>query len=170
MIVANSLEWVSARSNCDKSEIMKRLNHGDMTARRELKLGLARYLAEYLGFLDENVKAVYVSDPIDNYRDESGEEPPSWIIHLVVFADPKTVALTLLINALNRALMFVLSKAVEYAETEDFLDVQLANSADLENLARYAALLTAPSSSPTCIWQREPLAARQQEVSPWLRS
>lgn len=154
-IVANALEWVGVRLSCDKVKAVEYLNRGDLEARRELKLGFARYLAEYLGFLDEDVKAVYVTDHIDNYRGESSLESPHWIIHLVVFADPKTAALTSLISALKRALVLVMDELVEGAETEDFLDVQLVNSADLENLARSAALLTAPNYNPTRIWQRE---------------
>lgn len=165
VIVTNALEWVSARLGCDKVKAVECLNRSDTAARRELKLGLARYLAEYLGFLDEDVKAVYVSDHMDNYRDESAENPPRWVIHLVVFADPKTAALSSLVSALNRTLTLVLGEAVECAETEGFLDVQLVNSADLENLARYAALLTAPSYRPTRIWQREPPAPSTQERS-----
>lgn len=160
VIVTNALEWVGARLGCGKANVVKCLKRGDTAARRELKLGLARYLAEYLGFLDEDVKAVYVSDHVDNYRDEWAEKPPRWIIHLVVFADPKTAALASLVSALNRALASALRESVECGETEDFLGVQLVNSADLENLARHAALLTAPSYRPTRIWQQEPLASR----------
>lgn len=165
VIVTNALEWVSARLGCNRVQVVKCLDRGDMAAHRELKLGLARYLAEYLGFLDEDVKAVYVADHVDNYGGESPEKPRRWIIHLVVFADPKTAALTSLVSALNPALVLVLSELVEGAETEGFLDVQLVNSADLENLARYAALLSAPSYRPTRIWQRESFAASTQERS-----
>lgn len=156
VIVTNAFEWAGARLNCPVSRVVQCLNHGDPAARREFKLGLARYLAEYLGFLDEDVKAVYVSDLIENYRDETAAVPSRWVIHLAVFADPKTAALASLVNAMNRALILVLDKEVAGAEPEGFLDVQLVNSADLENLARYAALLSAPNSRPTRIWQREP--------------
>lgn len=155
VIVANALDWVSARPRCDKSKLVKRLNRGDKAAQRELKLGLARYLAEYLGFLDEDVKAVYVSDHAEPYGGEATEKPTRWLIHLVVFAEPKTAALTSLLSALNRALTAALRESVVSAGTNGFLDVQLVNSADLENMARYAALLTAPSDRTTHIWQRE---------------
>lgn len=162
VIVTNALEWVSAKLRCDKVRVVDCLNRGDPAARRELKLGLARYLAEYLGFLDEDVKAVYVSDHVDNYAGESVAGSSRWVIHLVVYAEPKTAALTSLLGALNRALTAEMRKSVEYAETEGFLDVQLINSADLENLARYAALLNAPRYRPTRIWQREPPASSPQ--------
>lgn len=162
VIVTNALEWVSARVGYDKSEAVKCLNRGDTVAHREFKLGLARYLAEYLGFLDEDVKAVYVADHSANYGGESPEKPSRWSTHLVVFADPKTAALTLLINALNPALANALRESLECAKTEGFLDVQLVNSADLANLARYAALLTAPNYRPTRIWQRELLTTAER--------
>lgn len=159
VIVTNAFEWAGARLNCPVSRVVQSLGHGDVAARREFKLGLARYLAEYLGFLDEDVKAVYVSDPIENYRDKAAGVPPRWVIHLAVFADPKTAALASLVNALNRALLLVLDNAVTGAEPEGFLDVQLVNDTDLQNLARYAALLSAPNARPTRIWQREPPSA-----------
>lgn len=165
VIVTNALEWVSAKLRCDKDLVVECLNRGDMAARRELKLGLARYLAEYLGFLDEDVKAVYVSDHVDNSDGEMVAQSSRWVIHLVVYAEPKTAALTSLLGALNRALTTALRKSVECAEIEGFLDVQLINSADLENLARYAALLNAPSYRPTRVWQREPPASSSPERS-----
>jgi hypothetical protein len=77
------------------------------------------------------------------------------MVHLVIFANPKTAALTSLVNALNRALTLVLQESGAGVKTERFLDVQLVNSAELENLARYAALLKAPNYLPTRVWQRE---------------
>jgi hypothetical protein len=165
VIVTNALEWVSASMDCDKSQVVKCLNRGETAAHHEFKLGLARYLAEYLGFLDEDIKAVYVSDHVGDYGGELPEKPPRWLIHLVIFADPKTAALTSLISALHRALTAAVRESIDCAKTEGFLDVQLVNSADLENLARYAALLTAPSDRPTHIWQREPAGPSRRKQS-----
>jgi hypothetical protein len=155
-IVNNALDWVSARLDSSRDAAVRRLNRRDTAAQRELKLGLARYVAEYLGFFDEDVKAVYVADHSDTYQNKSDTAASRSIIHLVVFADPKTAALTLLVEALNRALTRVLSNSVEFTKTERFLDVQVVNSADLANLARYAALLTTPpSANHKRIWQRD---------------
>ncbi len=168
-IVSITLEGAGARLGCDKVQVVKRLNDGDMGARREIKLGLAQYLAEYLGFLDEDVKAVYVSDHVDNYRAESAEKLYPWNVQLVVYADPKTAALTLLLSALKRALARALRESVEVGGTEDFLDIQTVNRADLENLARYAALLTAPGNGTTRVWQREPPESNREQRNEPLR-
>lgn len=155
VVVRNALKWVGTRTRRSIDEVVKSLNQGDVTAHRELKLGLARHIAEYLGFLDEDVKAVFVADHMDQYAEDGNEPERRWVVHLVIFANPKTAALTSLVNALDRALTRALQESGAGVETERFLDVQLVNSAELENLARYAALLRAPKYLPTRVWQRE---------------
>lgn len=143
-IVNRALDWASTRLNADVSAVVTRLNRGDTAAQREFKLGLARHVAEYLGFLDKGVKAVYVADHVNPRRSELDAVAPRWTVHLVVFAEPKTAALKSLLSALNDAFAMVLREYLNCARMERFLDVQLVNRADLENLARCAALLTAP--------------------------
>lgn len=158
IIVGNTLEWASARLQCELDEVIQSLNNGDLTVQRELKLGLAHFVAEYLGFLDRDIKAVYIANSADPDRDRTRDTAPPLMIQLVVYAEPKTAALASLIGALNRALTAVLQASVASVGHDRFLDVQLVNAADREKLARYAALLTPPIQYGMRIWERKPSA------------
>ncbi|OQY92887.1 MAG: hypothetical protein B6D41_08015 [Chloroflexi bacterium UTCFX4] len=158
-LVERALHSQSAKRHYGVDQTLTALRRGENTAWRELKLELARNIAEFLGFFVQDVQAVYVADAVDSYRHELAENPPRRMIHLVIFANVKTAALKALVNALERALGAAVSEYVGGAVNEYSLQVQLVDSADLEQLARYAALLTAPSQRPTCVWEREPVGA-----------
>jgi hypothetical protein len=163
VIFGRALQWVSIRRQCAVEQALAELRRGEPAAWHALKLGLARYAAEFLGFFDEDVKAVYVADFADSYRREPDERAPQGMVHLIVFANSKTAALKSLINVLDRALDSVMSQRIGRTGTKHSLEVQLVDGADLEHLARYAALLMSVGDAPTCIWERDPADARLEK-------
>ncbi len=137
VIVRRALEWMD----------------GSDDAPREPKLALARYLAEYLGSYDKDVKAVYVTDPLENDRAENDPSPHAHM-QLVVLAEPKTAALEGLVRALTRALTVELRERVGWNEADARLQALVVESGDLEYLTRYAALLPSYHRHATPIWER----------------
>jgi len=160
-LVERALHSQSAKRHCGVDQTLTALRRGENAAWRELKLELARNIAEFLGFFAQDVQAVYVADAVDSQRHGLAENPPRRMIHLVVFANVKTAALKALVNALDRALNAAVNEYIGGGVSEHSLQAQLVDSADLEQLARYAALLTAPSQRPTCVWEREPVDAAE---------
>lgn len=163
VIVERALERVSARGHCAVEAVLADLQRGERAVWLELKLGLAHYAAEFLGFFDEDVKAVYVSDFADSYRRNSQERAPRRMVHLIVLAETKTAALKSVVNALDRALAGVVSERIGGTATERSLEVKLVDSADLEELGRFAALLTPVSHCATCVWERESSGVEQAD-------
>src|SRR5512146_498674 len=85
--------------------VRERLRDGDPALWSGCRLALARRGGEYLEACDDNVKAVYIYD--NEWAPEDppwGKAPGSPVLHLIVWAQPKTAALRALIAVLDRAL------------------------------------------------------------------
>jgi len=131
-----------------------RLQQGDGTARGYCHYGIARHLAESLGALDENVKAVYVVDYDATADDMSLGEKQTSLIHLIAWAERKTSALDSLVEALDRALVQHYADLIGQHQLAHLLDVQVIDDADVKNRVGYGAMLSSLYQKPIQVWKR----------------
>ena len=131
------------------------LRQGNSTACQYCHYSLAKQVAESLGALDENVKAVYVVDYDATPEDTCfGEATPTSLIHLIVWAERKTSALDSLVAALDRALAQRYADLIGRHQLVYLLDVQVIDDADVKQRVGYGALLSSLHHRPIRLWER----------------
>ncbi len=116
---------------------------------------LAVHVAEYLGTLDGEVKAVYLYDYDAASEDACfGEMAVPPVLHLIAWANRKTVALSSLAEALDRALVQNYAELMGAAQLAHLLDVQVVDDADVENRVGYGTLFFSLHYRPIQVWER----------------
>jgi hypothetical protein len=139
----------------DAQEVIEHLRRGDSTVCHYCRYGLAKKLAESIGRLDDNVKAVYTVDYDATPEDRCfSREAQTSSIHLIVWAARKTDALTALVKALDRALVEAYADLIDAPELVHLLDVQVVDDADVEERVGYGALLSSIHNRPIQVWER----------------
>lgn len=132
---------------------VEQLRRGDPAAWSYCQRALAQRVGEYLQACDGDVKAVYLYDvdwtPDDANWTETGEPP---LIHLIVWAQPKTAALRALIAVLNRALAHRFGRVIAGHTLTQLLDVQVIDDQDVAQRAGYASLLSSSRHRPVRVW------------------
>lgn len=139
----------------DAQAVVERLRQGDSQVCHYCRYGLAKKLAESIGRLDDNIKAVYTLEydatPEDRcFRNEACTS----LIHLIVWVARKTDALTALVGALDRALVELYADLIDEAQLTHLLDVQVVDDADVEERVGYGALLSSIHNRPIRVWER----------------
>ena len=131
------------------------LRQGNSTACQYCHYSLAKQVAESLGALDENVKAVYVVDYDATPEDLCfGEATPTSLIHLIVWAERKTSALDSLVAGLDLALAQKYADLTGQHQLAHLLDVQVIDDADVKQRVGYGALLSSLHHRPIRLWER----------------
>jgi hypothetical protein len=154
--LAKALKFCAQKMGLDSHQaVVDRLRQGDSTACSYCHYSLAKQVAESLGTLDENVKAVYVCDydatPEDLCFGEATQAP---LVHLVVWARRKTGALNSLVAALDRASVQSYADLIGMRQLTHLLDVQVIDDADVENRVGYGAMLSSIHHRPIQVWER----------------
>ena len=134
---------------------LDRLRQGDSSACQYCHYSIAKQVASSLGALDENVKSVYVVDYDATPEDLCfGEEAQTLPIHLIVWAERKTSALSSLVEALDLALVQRYMDLIGLRKLAHMLDVQVVDDADVENRVGYGAMLSSLYNRPIRVWER----------------
>ncbi len=116
---------------------------------------LAVHVAEYLGTLDGEVKAVYLYDYDATSEDACfGKMAVPPVLHLIAWAQRKTVALSSLAEALDRALVQNYAELMGTSQLAHLLDVQVVDDADVENRVGYGTLFSSLHYRPIQVWER----------------
>lgn len=135
--------------------VVDSIQQGDRNACKYCHYSIAKQVAESLGALDENVKAVYVADydatPEDLCFGTGTRTSP---IHMIVWAERKTNALEALTEALDRAMAKRYANIVGPRQLTHLLDVQVVDDDDVENHIGYGAMLSSLYNRPIQIWER----------------
>jgi hypothetical protein len=134
---------------------IERVKQGEKTACEYCRFSITQQVGRVLGASDDNVKAVYICDYDATAEDRCfGETVQSSPIHMIVWADRKTGALTSLISALDRTLAQEYAHVTGSVHAEYLLDVQVVDDSDVEKRAGYGALLSSLYNRPIEVWKR----------------
>ena len=138
----HALEFSAQQMDLDPLAVAQRIRSGNKIACICYRYGLAKQVAEALGGLDGNIKAVYTRDyntiPVDlSFDAEIQRTPP---IRLLVWMQPETAVFDSLVEALDRALIRGFADILGVRGPVSLLNVQVIGDADVEKLISYGAL------------------------------
>jgi hypothetical protein len=141
--LAKALDQCARKLNLmSPQESLEKMRGGNRKALEYCHYQLALHVAEALGDLDNYVRSVslyeFEATPEDRAFGENAESLP---IHLLVWVDRKTSALSALVAALDRALVKDYAEMVGPRRLGHVLDVQVVDDKDVESRRGIAALL-----------------------------
>ncbi|MBS3784670.1 MAG: hypothetical protein KGY78_09530 [Anaerolineae bacterium] len=156
LALEEALTFCARKAGLEEAQaVVERLRQGDSTVHHYCRYGLAKKMAESIGSLDDNVKAVYTLDYDATPEDRCfGSEAHTSPTHLIVWAARKTDALTALVKALDRALVEAYADLIDAPQLTHMLDVQVVDDADVEERTGYGALLSSIHNRPIQVWER----------------
>lgn len=154
--LVRALDFCAQKLNLPSpQESLAKVREGDPAALSYCHYRLAQQVAEALGALDDQVRSVSLYDfeatPEDRALGENAESLP---IHLLVWVDRKTSALSALAAALDRALVSDYAEMVGPRRLRHVLDVQVVDDSDVESRRGVAALLYSLYNRPIKLWER----------------
>jgi len=154
--LVKALDYCARRLNLSSpQESLERARGGDRKALEYCHYRLAQQVAVALGALDDHVQSVslyeFDATPEDRVLGERSESLP---IHLLVWVDRKTSALSALVAALDRALVKDYAEMVGPRRLGHVLDVQVIDNDDVESRRGIAALLHSLYNRPILLWKR----------------
>ncbi len=148
--------------SASQDALLELLRRGDPPTWSQCQYALAQRVAEYLETCADDVKAVYIYDsdwtPEERRWDGVNVAPGAGsapLIHLIVWAQPKTAALRALIDILNRALALRLGRTIGALAMTQLLDAQVIDDQDVSRRSGYAALLTSSRYRAAQVWRRQ---------------
>jgi hypothetical protein len=140
----------------DNAVVTALLKQNDKTTYAYCTYGMAKSVAASLAAMDDNVKSVYIYDcdatPQDACLGSFSQSVP--LVHLIVWTERKTAALSAFIGVLDRALTQTYADLLGKHQVTSLLDVQVIDDDDVERRAGYAALLGSIHHRPMQIWAR----------------
>jgi hypothetical protein len=150
-----ALDFCAAKMKLANSdEALALLRRSSRDVRGYFEYGLAKHLAEYVGALDGEVQAVYLYDDEATPEDVIFGEAAPTLVHLVVWAQRKTGALSSLVVALDRAATQRYAELMEAPEQAHLLDVQVVDSTEVNSRSGFGAMLTWLHHRPLIVWKR----------------
>jgi len=153
--LTEALGFCAQKMRLGRQAVIDHLRQGDSTACKYCHYSIAKQVAESLGALDENIKAVYVIDYDATPEDMCfGEGTQTSLIHLIVWAERKTSALDSLVEALDCAMVERYADMIGTRQLAHLLDVQVVDDADVKNRVGYGAMLSSLHQRPIQVWER----------------
>lgn len=155
-ILSEALDFCVRETALDsRRAAVERLRQGDRITRSLCHYCLAERVAEHLGSCDNSIRAVYIYDHDVAVEDELDPRVEGLQVHLIIWAEPWTAALSSLVAALDQALAKGLGDLTEDEPLPHLLDVQLIDDDDVERRAGNAALFSSTHHQPVQVWKRE---------------
>lgn len=156
VILTQAMEYCAQKMGLDNWQaVIDRMREGDGKVCEYCHYSVAKQVAESLGALDENIKEVYIYDYDATPEDlcfRVAAQP--LLIHLIVWAQPKTAALNAMVEAWDCALAQSYAEMLGERQPAYLLDVQVVNDADVGKRIGYGALLSSLHHRPIQIWKR----------------
>jgi hypothetical protein len=155
-ILDEAMEYCAEKMRLDgPEEVIEQLILGDRQVCSYCNYSVAKRVAEFLGTLDENVKAAYIYDydatPQDLYLGGGGHGLP---IHLLVWANRKTAALKGMVETWDRALAQGYAELIGGRPSAHVLDVQVVDDSEVQKRVGHGALLSSIHYPPVRLWSR----------------
>ena len=156
IVINQAMEYCGQKMGLEGAWLaVEQLKQGDGTACSYCRYSMAKQMAEALGSLDENVRAVYLYDydatPEDLCFGQAVHASP---IHLILWVERKTSALESLVEALDHALAKSYAAMMDRSQPAHILDVQMVDDSDVENRTGYGTLLSSFYNPPLKVWER----------------
>jgi hypothetical protein len=140
----------------DTQVVVNRLRQGDQSLWNDFHFKLSEQVAEQLGILDQNIKAVYIDEYDVNPEDLAfGEAARTTILYLIVWVQRKGGTLKPLVAALDRALVQCFREQIGQPRLRHLLEVGVVDDAEVRKPDGYGAWLTSIRFPLTEIWRRE---------------
>jgi hypothetical protein len=159
-MMEEALEFCAEKAGLKgKEQVRDALCHGDCSVCEYLRYALAQRVAEYLGSVDDTVKAIYTYEP--EYATSADEvvlgRPNLWPgFNLIARVSRKSAALSSLVASVNSAL------------TEEYkrlgcpkanalcseLDVKAVDDDEVQKRTGYGALISSLYVRPIEVWRR----------------
>lgn len=154
--LASALDYAAGKLNHPSpAASLEKARQGDRKTLEYSHYRLAQLVAEALGALDTNVQSVSLYDPAATPEDRAlGDVAESLPVHLLVWVDRKTSALSSLGAALDRALTSDYAEMIGPQRLAHVLDLHVIDDDDVENRRGMAALLGSLYNRPIRLWNR----------------
>lgn len=153
--LTGALDYSAEKTGVDRQRALLNLQGGDRATCSYCHYSLAKQVAETLGTLDKNIRAVYVMDydatPEDLCFGATSTTSP---IHLIARVVRRTEALDSLVAAVDRALTRAYANTTGLAGLALLLDVQVVDDTDVAKHTGYGALLSSLYHRPIEVWKR----------------
>ena len=156
VVLTQAMEYCAQKMRLGSwQEVSNRWMEGDRSVCEYCHYSVAKQVAEALGALDENIKAIYIHDydatPEDLCFGEAGQALP---IHLLIWTQRKTAALNAVVETWDRALAQGYAEMIGGRRLANVLDVQVIDDADVEKRLGHGALLFSLHHRPVEVWRR----------------
>ena len=156
-ILAEALEFCALKMQIESADAVVDRMQCDPDTGSCFRYGLAKYAAECLGTLDDDIKTVYLYEYEATPEDLCfGETQPVSLIHLIAWVTRKTSALTALISAVDRSVADACADRMGVSGLCHMLDVQIIDDTDVDRGVGYGGLLRSLHLRPIEIWKRQP--------------
>jgi len=155
-LLAETLDFCGRQMGIDDREtIADHLRQGNSSACNIFFSRLGKLVAEYLGTLDEDVRAVYLCDLLTTKDVRFGETRQVSPVRLIVWTRRKTAALNSLVAAIDRALVQGYADLIRTHQLTHLLDAQMMDDSEVKSGSGYGGFLFSLNLTPTQIWKRE---------------
>jgi len=154
-MIEEALVFCAAKTGTGtKEKALDAVLQGDCSVCGYVRYGLAKGIAQYLGSIDDTIKAVYVYEP--EYATDDEIARVSFGINLLAWVERKSAALNSIIAGLDAALMEERKRLLcPDATAECFsLDVNVADDDEVRRRRGYGALVNSIFVRPTKVWER----------------
>lgn len=140
-------------------EVLDTIREGNCQACQSVKYSLAKQIGEYLGSVDENVRAIYIYEPDYAWGiyGADGEEPNlSSGINMIAWVNRDTAALSSVVASLDEALRQARTPLLcpRASRICYGLDVVVVDDQEVSNRTGYGALIRSIHVRPTMVWSR----------------
>jgi hypothetical protein len=159
-MMEDAIEFCAKKTSLkDRGQILEALRHGDCSLCEYLRYGLAKGVAEYLGLMDNTVKAIYTYEPeyatsVDGPIPDRPSRSPG--ISLIAWVSRKSAALSSVVASVSSALAeecrrLACPKANALCH---MLDIEVVDDEEVQKRTGYGALVNSLYVRPTEIWHR----------------
>ena len=159
-MMEDAIKFCAEKTRCsDEEQVLGALRFGDCSVCEYFRYGLAKGVAEYLGSLDDTVRAVYTYEPeYAHGMDVSIPDRPNLTpgINLVAWVSRKSAALSSVVTSVSstlaeerRRLACPKANALCY-----MLDVKMADDDEVQGRTGYGALIGSLYVRPLEIWRK----------------